>query len=96
MKFLSYIFKANWDCFVEPYLQKGKMNYFFFYFFQSLERLMRHPEDNRNQIRELAQTLTDGGIMDELINEKLERFNSRWEELQQEVYLVIILLSRGK
>uniref|UniRef100_A0A8C9NDG7 Dystrophin n=1 Tax=Serinus canaria TaxID=9135 RepID=A0A8C9NDG7_SERCA len=50
----------------------------------SLERLMRHPEDNRNQIRELAQTLTDGGIMDELINEKLERFNSRWEELQQE------------
>ncbi|XP_042644227.1 dystrophin isoform X9 [Tyto alba] len=50
----------------------------------SLERLMRHPEDNRNQIRELAQTLTDGGILDELINEKLEKFNSRWEELQQE------------
>ncbi|XP_021263836.1 dystrophin isoform X10 [Numida meleagris] len=50
----------------------------------SLERLMRHPEDNRNQIRELAQTLTDGGILDELINEKLEKFNTRWEELQQE------------
>ncbi|XP_054701264.1 dystrophin isoform X6 [Grus americana] len=50
----------------------------------SLERLMRHPEDNRNQIRELAQTLTDGGILDELINEKLEKFNARWEELQQE------------
>ncbi|KFW00969.1 Dystrophin, partial [Fulmarus glacialis] len=40
----------------------------------SLEHLMRHPEDNRNQIRELAQTLTDGGILDELINEKLEKF----------------------
>ncbi|XP_014809537.1 PREDICTED: dystrophin isoform X3 [Calidris pugnax] len=50
----------------------------------SLERLMRHPEDNRNQIRELAQTLTDGGILDELINEKLEKFNTRWEELQQQ------------
>nr|XP_013817322.1 PREDICTED: dystrophin isoform X6 [Apteryx mantelli mantelli] len=50
----------------------------------SLECLMRHPEDNRNQIRELAQTLTDGGILDELINEKLEKFNTRWEELQQE------------
>ncbi|XP_009281326.1 PREDICTED: dystrophin isoform X3 [Aptenodytes forsteri] len=50
----------------------------------SLESLMRHPEDNRSQIRELAQTLTDGGILDELINEKLEKFNTRWEELQQE------------
>nr|XP_005995015.2 PREDICTED: dystrophin isoform X4 [Latimeria chalumnae] len=50
----------------------------------SLESLMRHPEDNRNQIRELAQTLTDGGILDELINEKLETFNTRWEELLQE------------
>lgn len=62
---------------------------YFFNLFQSLERLMRHPEDNRSQIRELAQTLTDGGILDELINEKLEKFNTRWEELQQEVYLVI-------
>ncbi|XP_063161281.1 dystrophin isoform X1 [Candoia aspera] len=50
----------------------------------SLETLMQHPEDNRNQIRELAQTLTDGGVLDELINEKLEKFNIRWEELQQE------------
>ncbi|XP_010002791.1 PREDICTED: dystrophin [Chaetura pelagica] len=50
----------------------------------SLERLMRHPEDNRNQIRELAQTLTDGGILDELINEKLEKFNTQWEEIQQQ------------
>lgn len=56
---------------------------------------MRHPEDNRNQIRELAQTLTDGGILDELINEKLEKFNTRWEELQQEVYLMVLPLSRG-
>nr|XP_028583258.1 dystrophin-like isoform X3 [Podarcis muralis] len=50
----------------------------------SLGTLMQHPEDNRNQIRELAQTLTDGGVLDELINEKLEKFNTRWEELQQE------------
>ncbi|XP_074850648.1 dystrophin isoform X3 [Carettochelys insculpta] len=50
----------------------------------SLESLMQHPEDNRNQIRELAQTLTDGGVLDELINEKLEKFNTRWEELRQE------------
>lgn len=56
---------------------------------------MRHPEDNRNQIRELAQTLTDGGILDELINEKLEKFNTRWEELQQEVCLMFLPLSRG-
>ncbi|XP_048719602.2 dystrophin isoform X6 [Caretta caretta] len=50
----------------------------------SLESLMRHPEDNRNQIRELAQTLTDGGVLDELITEKLEKFSTQWEELQQE------------
>ncbi|KAM3837732.1 dystrophin isoform 2-T2 [Vipera latastei] len=50
----------------------------------SLETLRQHPEDNRNQIRELAQTLTDGRVLDELINEKLEKFNIRWEELQQE------------
>lgn len=46
---------------------------------------MKHPEDNRNQIKELAQTLTDGGVMDDLINEKLEMFNTRWDEVQQEV-----------
>ncbi|XP_066562465.1 dystrophin isoform X5 [Amia ocellicauda] len=50
----------------------------------SLEISLRHPEDNRNQIRELAQTLTDGGVLDELINEKLETFNTRWEELLQQ------------
>ncbi|XP_038658196.1 dystrophin isoform X8 [Scyliorhinus canicula] len=50
----------------------------------SLENVMRHPEDNQNQIRELAQTLTDGEILDELINEKLETFNTRWEELIQQ------------
>ncbi|XP_041114936.1 dystrophin isoform X1 [Polyodon spathula] len=50
----------------------------------SLESMLRHPEDNRNQARELAQTLTDGGILDELINEKLETFNTRWDELLQQ------------
>ncbi|XP_078088637.1 dystrophin-like isoform X8 [Mustelus asterias] len=50
----------------------------------SLDNVMRHPEDNQNQIRELAQTLTDGEILDELINEKLETFNTRWEELVQQ------------
>ncbi|XP_062906974.1 dystrophin isoform X1 [Mobula hypostoma] len=49
----------------------------------SLENVMRHPDDNQNQIRELAQTLTDGEILDELINEKLETFNTRWEEMLQ-------------
>ncbi|XP_036030300.1 dystrophin isoform X3 [Onychomys torridus] len=51
---------------------------------QSLENLMQHSEDNPNQIRILAQTLTDGGVMDELINEELETFNSRWRELHEE------------
>lgn len=54
-------------------------------FFQSLENLMHHSEENPNQIRLLAQTLTDGGVMDELINEELETFNSRWRELHEEV-----------
>ncbi|XP_054599029.1 dystrophin isoform X5 [Nothobranchius furzeri] len=47
----------------------------------SLAVLLRHPEDNRNQIRELAQTLMDGGVLDELIQHKLDLFNTRWEEL---------------
>uniref|UniRef100_A0A3B4V2S3 Dystrophin n=1 Tax=Seriola dumerili TaxID=41447 RepID=A0A3B4V2S3_SERDU len=47
----------------------------------SLEVLLRHPEDNRNQIRELAQTLMDGGVLDELIQQKLDAFNTRWDEL---------------
>uniref|UniRef100_A0A671DR93 Dystrophin n=1 Tax=Rhinolophus ferrumequinum TaxID=59479 RepID=A0A671DR93_RHIFE len=51
---------------------------------ESLENLMQHSEDNPNQIRILAQTLTDGGVMDELINEELETFNSRWRELHEE------------
>ncbi|XP_061641317.1 dystrophin isoform X2 [Phyllopteryx taeniolatus] len=46
-----------------------------------LEALLRHPEDNRNQIRELAQTLMDGGVLDELIQQKLDAFNARWDEL---------------
>lgn len=52
---------------------------------QSLEVLLRHPEDNRNQIRELAQTLMDGGVLDELIQHKLDVFNTRWEELMARV-----------
>jgi len=92
VKFLSHIFKGTCDSSVESYLREEKQTPFLT-FFQSLECLMRHPEDNRNQIRELAQTLTDGGILDELINEKLEKFDTRWEELQQEVYLIIDLSS---
>lgn len=52
---------------------------------QSLEVLLRHPEDNRNQIRELAQTLMDGGVLDELIQQKLDTFNTRWDELMARV-----------
>ncbi|KAM3602596.1 uncharacterized protein V6R79_007126 [Siganus canaliculatus] len=48
---------------------------------ESLESALRHPGDNRTQIRELGQTLIDGGILDELISEKLEAFNSRYEQL---------------
>lgn len=46
---------------------------------------MHHPEDNRNQIRELAQTLMDGGVLDELIQQKLDAFNTRWDELMARV-----------
>lgn len=52
---------------------------------QGLEGALRHPGDNRTQIRELGQTLIDGGILDELISEKLEAFNSRYEQLNQQV-----------
>lgn len=48
---------------------------------QSLESVLRHPADNRTQIRELGQTLIDGGILDDIISEKLEAFNSRYDEL---------------
>ncbi|XP_038572112.1 dystrophin isoform X1 [Micropterus salmoides] len=53
----------------------------------SLEVLLRHPEDNRNQIRELAQTLMDGGVLDELIQQKLDAFNTRWDELMARAVL---------
>ncbi|XP_061692778.1 dystrophin isoform X3 [Syngnathoides biaculeatus] len=52
-----------------------------------LEALLRHPEDNRNQIRELAQTLMDGGVLDELIQQKLDAFNARWDELMMRACL---------
>ncbi|XP_063089507.1 utrophin isoform X6 [Cavia porcellus] len=48
---------------------------------EALESVLRHPADNRTQIRELGQTLIDGGILDEIISEKLEAFNSRYEDL---------------
>ncbi|XP_070273932.1 utrophin isoform X2 [Myotis yumanensis] len=48
---------------------------------ESLESVLRHPADNRTQIRELGQTLIDGGVLDDIISEKLEAFNSRYEEL---------------
>ncbi|XP_035534199.1 dystrophin isoform X2 [Morone saxatilis] len=51
---------------------------------ESLENALRHPGDNRTQIRELGQTLIDGGILDELISEKLEAFNSRYEQLNHQ------------
>uniref|UniRef100_A0A8D2JDK6 Utrophin n=1 Tax=Varanus komodoensis TaxID=61221 RepID=A0A8D2JDK6_VARKO len=52
---------------------------------ESLEYVLRHPTDNRTQIRELGQTLIDGGILDEIISEKLEIFNARYEELSHAV-----------
>ncbi|KAJ3606664.1 hypothetical protein NHX12_026183, partial [Muraenolepis orangiensis] len=36
------------------------------------------------EIRELGQTLIDGGILDELISEKLDAFNSRYDQLSQQ------------
>ncbi|XP_056150942.1 dystrophin isoform X3 [Lampris incognitus] len=51
---------------------------------ESLEGVLRHPGDNRTQIRELGQTLIDGGILDELISEKLEAFNSRYDQLSHQ------------
>ncbi|XP_034072729.1 dystrophin isoform X5 [Gymnodraco acuticeps] len=53
----------------------------------SLDVLLQHPDDNRNQIRELAQTLMDGGVLDELIQQKLDAFNTRWDELMARVGL---------
>lgn len=51
---------------------------------ESLECVLRHPGDNRTQIRELGQTLIDGGILDELISERLETFNSRYDQLSHQ------------
>ncbi|XP_076128623.1 utrophin isoform X2 [Alosa pseudoharengus] len=51
---------------------------------EGLEGVLRHPSDNRTQIRELAQTLIDGGILDELISERLESFNTRYDQLSQQ------------
>ncbi|XP_015203173.2 utrophin isoform X3 [Lepisosteus oculatus] len=51
---------------------------------ESLESVLRHPGDNRTQIRELGQTLIDGGILDEIISEKLLAFNARYEELSHQ------------
>ncbi|KAL0204111.1 hypothetical protein M9458_002129, partial [Cirrhinus mrigala] len=45
--------------------------------------IREHPEYNRNQIRELAQTLMDGRVLDELIHKKVEDYNTRWDELMQ-------------
>ncbi|XP_022530476.2 dystrophin isoform X3 [Astyanax mexicanus] len=50
----------------------------------SLDMMIReHPEYNRNQIRELAQTLMDGRVLHELIHRKVEDYNIRWDELMQ-------------
>ncbi|XP_032828779.1 dystrophin isoform X4 [Petromyzon marinus] len=50
----------------------------------SLDVLLAHPTDNRTHVRELSQTLIDGGILDDIIGEKLAAFNLRWEELTQQ------------
>lgn len=62
--------------------------------FQSLDAMIReHPEYNRNQIRELAQTLMDGRVLHELIHRKVEDYNIRWDELMQRVIVIIFGLS---
>lgn len=61
---------------------------------QSLESALRHPGDNRTQIRELGQTLIDGGILDELISEKLKAFNSRYEQLNHQVRTLSLCVSK--
>lgn len=59
-----------------------------------MESALRHPGDNRTQIRELGQTLIDGGILDELISEKLEAFNSRYEQLNHQVRTMSLRVSK--
>ncbi|XP_062866503.1 dystrophin isoform X2 [Trichomycterus rosablanca] len=45
--------------------------------------IKEHPEYNRQQIHELAQTLMDGRVLDELIKKKVEDYNIRWDELMR-------------
>ncbi|NXN99804.1 UTRO protein, partial [Rhinopomastus cyanomelas] len=61
---------------------------------ESLESVLRHPADNRTQIRELGQTLIDGGILDDIISEKLEAFNARYEELSHQAVSRQIVLEQ--
>nr|XP_040137999.1 utrophin [Ictidomys tridecemlineatus] len=63
---------------------------------ESLESVLRHPADNRTQIRELGQTLIDGGILDDIISEKLEAFNSRYEDLKTDHMLQVLQESLGE
>lgn len=56
--------------------------------------MLRHPGDNRTQIRELGQTLIDGGILDELISEKLEAFNSHYDQLNHQVRTLSMYVSK--
>uniref|UniRef100_A0A674C3Q8 Dystrophin n=1 Tax=Salmo trutta TaxID=8032 RepID=A0A674C3Q8_SALTR len=49
----------------------------------ALDTCCRHPEDGRNQIRELSQTLMDGGSPGSADPAQLEAFNTRWDELMQ-------------
>lgn len=59
------------------------------FLFQSLDTMIKqHPEHNRNQIHELAQTLMDGRVLDELIHKKVEDYNIRWDELMQRVFIL--------
>ncbi|XP_040285503.1 utrophin isoform X2 [Bufo bufo] len=61
---------------------------------ETLESILRHPADNRTQIRELGQTLIDGGILDDIISDKLEVFNAHYEELSHLAVNRQILLER--
>uniref|UniRef100_UPI00358E819C dystrophin-like isoform X2 n=1 Tax=Myxine glutinosa TaxID=7769 RepID=UPI00358E819C len=49
----------------------------------ALDTLLAYPGDNRTHIEELSQTLVDGGILDDVIGEKLKALNARRNELTQ-------------
>lgn len=90
--FIKYIFNFVTICIFKNYilpifriLFSCPFPFFLPTFRQSFESVLRHPKDNRTQISELGQTLIDGGILDELIGEKLAAFNSRSEQLNQQV-----------